>query len=129
MGSLNQWENDTVNRIHWIQKGNNFLTEQHGAVMAAVPDPNDPTTALNKELIFDLAEADEVLVGGEALSHCVGITLIDIANHIGEENIKKFTLLTDCTSNVAGCEALGQSYVDKLVSRGMKLSTTTTWKA
>lgn len=128
MEALLQWERETVNRIHWVQKGNNILTEQYSAVMADVPDPDDETTALNRDLISDLAEADEILVGGEALSHCVGGTLLDIANNIGEENISKLTLLTDATSNVGGCEALGQAYVDKLVARGMKLSTTTTWK-
>jgi hypothetical protein len=64
----------------------------------------------------------------KSLSHCVGGTLLDIANNIGEENISKITLLTDATSNVGGCEALGQAYVDKLVARGMKTSTTGIWK-
>ncbi len=128
MNTLLQWEQTTVNRIHWIQKGNNILTEQYSAVMADVPDPDDETTALNRDLISDLGEADEILVGGEALSHCVGGTLLDIADNIGEENIRKLTLLTDATSNVGGCEALGKAYVDKLVARGMKTSTTKTWK-
>jgi nicotinamidase-related amidase len=125
--ALIQWEKNTVNRIHWIQKGNNFLTEQYSAIMADVPDPADSTTQVNRELLNDFAEADEVLVAGEALSHCLGGTLWDIAENGGD--MSKFTLLTDATSNVANCENLGNDYVQKLVARGMKTSTTETWKA
>ncbi len=127
MNALTGWEKGTINRIHWIQKGNNFLTEQYSAIVADVPDPADPTTALNKELIADLAEADEVLVAGEALSHCLGGTLWDIAENGGD--MTKYTLLTDCTSSVTNCEKLGDDYVKKLVARGMKTATTGTWKA
>jgi nicotinamidase/pyrazinamidase len=129
MEQLLEWEKNTVNRIHWIQKGSNFLTEQYSAVLADVPDPNDATTSLNREFIEDIAEADEILVGGEALSHCVASTVTDIANNIGEENIRKLTLLTDASSNVGGCEHLGEDFIKNLVARGMKTTTTKTWRA
>lgn len=126
MDALLAWETSEINRIHWIQKGNNFMTEQYSAIRADVPDPMDPTTDINRELITDLNQADEVICAGLALSHCLGGTLWDLSENGCD--MQKFTLLTDCTANVDGCDSLGQDYVDKLVRKGLKLSTSQTWK-
>ena len=45
------------------------------------------------------------------------------------EEIKKFVLLQDATSavNLPGLEHLAKDFIDEMVSKGMKLSTTTTY--
>ena len=123
--ALINWEKDTFNRVNYIAKGSNFLTEHYSAVQADVPDDEDPTTKLNMYLIDELIEADEIWITGEALSHCVANTTIDIANNFGEDNIKKLVLLEDTTSSVSGFEQMGQDFVKEMVGRGMRVSKTT----
>jgi len=125
--ALVAWETKTINRVNFITKGSNFLTEHYSGVMADVPDDSDPTTKLNTALIDTLLEADEILITGEALSHCVANTIRDIANNFGDENIKKFVLLEDTSSNVPGFEKLGQDFVKEMVGRGMRLTKTVDW--
>jgi hypothetical protein len=61
---------------------------------------------------------------GEARSHCLANTVLDIANNFGEENIKKMVLLEDGTSDVPGFENLGEDFVKEMKGRGMRISTT-----
>lgn len=125
--ALNQWEQNGVNRVNYVTKGSNFLTEHYSGVMADVPDDGDPTTKLNVELIDALKEADEIVIMGEALSHCVKWTVKDIADNFGDEHIKKFNLLTDCSSSVTGFEKDGQDFITEMLARGMRITTTTAW--
>jgi nicotinamidase/pyrazinamidase len=60
--------------------------------MAEVPDPSDPGTALNTNVLQMLAEADIVGVMGEASSHCVRETVLQIANNIGQQHVTKVSL-------------------------------------
>ncbi len=39
-------------------------------------------------------------IGGEASSHCVKNTVVQIAENIGSQHVTKFHLLTDCMSPV-----------------------------
>ena len=121
--SLLEWESDFA-MVDYVTKGSNFWTEHYSAVQADVPDPEDPDTNLNNELINILKKADVILLAGEARSHCLANTVIDIANDFGEEHIKKMVLLTDATADVAGCEAMGEDFVREMVGRGMQTSTT-----
>ena len=67
-----------------------------------------------------LAGGANLIVAGEALSHCVANTVRDIASNFGEDNIKKLVLLTDCSSSVGGFEQLGTDFVAEMQARGMK---------
>lgn len=125
--ALIAWETKTISRVNFITKGSNFLTEHYSGVMADVPDDGDPTTKLNTDLIKVLKEADEILITGEALSHCVANTIRDIAAKFGDDNIKKFVLLEDTSSNVPGFEKMGTDFVKEMVGRGMRLAKTTSW--
>lgn len=122
--ALLRWEAKKVRGVDYVTKGSNIFTEHYSAVQADVPDPSDPTTMLNSQLINILQEADEILIAGEALSHCVANTIRDIANNFGEDNIKKFVMFEDTSSNVQGFEQLGTDFVNEMTGRGMKVSTT-----
>ena len=121
------WEKDFA-MVDYVTKGSNLWTEHYSAVMADVPDPEDPGTQLNMGLIETLQEADILLLAGEAKSHCLANTVIDIANNFGEENIKKMVLLEDCTSNVTDPPGtslftdISEKFVNDMVARGMQIS-------
>lgn len=123
--ALLAWEVKNVGTVDFVTKGSNYKTEHYSAVQADVPDDADIAgTGLNTGLIQILQNADVIAIAGQALSHCVANTITDIANNFGDDNIKKFVLLTDATSNVTGFEAMGEGFVKAMVARGMKLSTT-----
>ncbi|MBF0118832.1 MAG: hypothetical protein HQK79_08345 [Desulfobacterales bacterium] len=121
--ALLQWEK-TFAMVDYVTKGSNPYTEHYSAVQADVPDPCDPSTMLNTRLIETLENADIVVLCGEASSHCVANTVMDIANKFGEENIKKMVLLEDATSPVPGFENLSSDFIQKMKGRGMKISNT-----
>lgn len=125
--SFIEWETQTFSRVNFVAKGSNLFTEHYSAVQADVPDDKDPSTKLNTTLLDALVEADEILITGEALSHCVSNTVTDVANNFGDDNIKKLILLEDTSSNVGGFEKLGQDFVKEMTKRGMKTTTTRDW--
>lgn len=122
--ALTAWEEKFFRKANFIAKGSNLFTEHYSAVVADVPDDADESTRLNTRLIATLKTADRILLAGEALSHCVANTVIDIARNFGEEHVKKFVLLRNTTSNVTGCDALGEKFVNAMVQRGMRVMTT-----
>lgn len=125
--SLTRWAVKKFNKVNWVTKGSNFMTEHYSGVMADVPDDNDVTTKLNTGLLDILSNYDEILLAGEALSHCLANTVTDIATQFGDSQIKKFTLLTDCSSSVGGFEKLGKDFVLNMSKRGMRLSDSVNW--
>ena len=122
--ALRDWERKHFAIVDYVTKGSNIFTEHYSAVKAEVEDAGDPTTQLNGRLIDLLQDPQvgEIWIAGEALSHCVANTVRDIAKHFGEENIRKFVLLSDCSSSVPGCEKMGEDFVVEMKQRGMKVA-------
>lgn len=120
MAAFADWENSQFARVDYVTKGHNPWTEHYSAVQADVPDPKDATTQLNTALIDTLQQADVVLLSGQALSHCVANTVIDIADNFGDENVRKLVLIEDTSSSVPGFEALGNEFVARMKDRGMQ---------
>lgn len=129
--AMKRWEEREFGMVNFVTKGSNPFTEHYSAVAAEVPDPEDPSTLLNGDLIDALRDSDVILIAGEALSHCVKSTVEDIASNIGPEHVKKFVFLTDCSSPVPAVPggpdfpAIGQQFIADMVARGMKLATST----
>jgi len=65
--------------------------------------------------------ADNVLIVGEALSHCVINTIKDLQN----KDIKNITLLKDCSSSVAGYENISKEAIKKLSAEGVQIAKST----
>jgi nicotinamidase-related amidase len=130
--ALRRWEEAGTSPVNFVFKGTNPFTEHYSAIAAEVPDDSDATTLPNVALIERLRDSDVVLVGGEALSHCVKATVTDIADAIGSAHVGKFHLLTDCSSSVPApgggpdFPALGRAFVADMVARGMTEATSTT---
>lgn len=133
--ALRKWEEGEFATVNYVTKGSNIFTEHYSAVAAEVPDPEDPSTMLNGDLIDSLRDSDVILLAGEALSHCLLSTVQDIADNIGDEHVRKFTLLTDCTSPVQPVPgspdfpAIAQTWIETMRKRGMKTTTSTDFLA
>ena len=124
MDSLLNWEKK-FNLVNKVTKGSNMFTEHYSAVKADVIDPQDRTTMLNEKLVDALKEGDEdILIAGEALSHCVCQTIRDVADEFSDEQVKRFVLLEDACSNVATFEQFGQDFINDMTAKGMQISQT-----
>jgi nicotinamidase/pyrazinamidase len=128
------WEARNFANVDFVTKGSNPFTEHYSGVQADVPDPTDPSTQLNTGLINTLQDADIIILSGEARSHCLANTVLDIAAKFdadgNAEYIKKMVLLTDATSDVPDPPGttmfsdFGKQFVSDMCAKGMQLSTT-----
>jgi nicotinamidase/pyrazinamidase len=123
--AISEWETKFYAIAPRTTKGSNPFTEHYSAVKADVEHPSDPTTRLNSKLVDTLKDYDDILIAGEALSHCVANTIRDIADEFSVDQVKKFVLLQDASSNVTSFEKQGEDFVNEMVAKGMKLSSTT----
>lgn len=124
--ALFAWEDKNHGWVEKVTKGSWNFCEHFSAVKAEVPAPREPSTQLNTEFITTLMVADEILLSGEARSHCLANTVRDMANQFtsqGDALIKKCVLLTDATSDVPGFEKYGEDFVAEMIARGMRTST------
>jgi len=109
--------------IGFVTKGSNPWTEHFSGVKAEVPDPKDPSTQINTGLVQTLEKADIIILAGEALSHCMANTVRDIADNFSDPKyVQKLWLLSDCTSNVTGFDALGDTFIRELTAKGMNVT-------
>lgn len=130
---LLEWERRNIAIVDTVTKGSNPYTEHYSAVEAEVPDPMDPSTQLNMQLINMLQNRDQVVIAGEALSHCVANTVRDIVNTFSSEDVKKIVLLRDCTSNVGDPPGttlftdMGNNFLKEMQAKGMQVVDSTAY--
>jgi len=125
--ALQRWCDSEFANVDYVTKGSNPFTEHYGALMAEVPDANDPSTSLNTNFLEQLANADIIAVAGEASSHCVLTTVKQIAENIGDEHLKKFHILQDCMSPVGALPgldfpAIAKAFFTEMEKKGMILT-------
>lgn len=120
--ALCEWEQQFAT-VNYIPKGSNIKTEHYSIFQADVVDDEDPGTMLNTKIIKEIQEADIVGIAGEASSHCVANSVLDLANNFGDANIKKMVFLKDCSSPVPGFEKQAEDFIKNMVARGMQVST------
>jgi len=129
MKALLNWERTQFATIDFITKGSNPFTEHYSAVAAEVQDPEntDPSIMPNIRFFQMLENSDIVLVAGEASSHCVANTVMDMINMFpnAEQYTKKLVFLEDASSPVAGCESLTTTFLTEMTKNGMSISKTT----
>ncbi len=120
--AVERWSKNNFAYADYITKGSNLLTEHYSAVQADVPDPSDPSTQLNVGLVNTLSEADLILIGGEASSHCISATIRDVVNNFADISYaKKMKILTDCCGPVPGFEQQEQDFFDFCKQHGIEL--------
>lgn len=121
--AYNRWEDAVLGSVNKVVKGTNPWTEHYSAVMAEVPDADDPATQLNRGFIDLLRQADRVYITGEAGSHCVKATTEHIIEQFGPADARKLVLVTDCISPVAGFEPQYDAFVRDMLARGVRTAT------
>ncbi len=123
--AVHEWEETRFALSDVVTKGSNPFTEHFSAVQAEVPDPEDPSTQVNRGLIEALESADIVIWVGEALSHCLANTFRDVVKNFSDPTyVKKMVLCTDASSSVPGFENFGTDFINEMTAKGMRLSTT-----
>jgi len=104
-------------------KGMNPTSEQFGIFKQEVKTGDDEGE-FNHNLFYSLfGSKSEVLVSGQAKSHCVATSLKQIAE-THPDFVKQITLLSDTTSNVVGCENIADEIYKELRELGMDELTT-----
>jgi nicotinamidase-related amidase len=86
-------------------KGRNPLTENYSVLRPEVMEEasGSPIASANRDLVEHLLSFDEVIVAGEAQSHCVAWTVEDLLSEIRARDprlAERVVLLDDCTSPV-----------------------------
>lgn len=120
------WQMQRQRAVCSVFKGMNPWTEHYSALMAEVVDPTDPGTALNSVLLERLAQADLLVIAGEASSHCVRATVEHLVQYLPEGHAQRLLLLTDCMGPVAGFEAAEQEFFTAMRARGVQFATSDT---
>lgn len=129
--AFSEWVTVRTAQVDFVTKGSNIFTEHYSAIQAEVVDPTDPGTQVNTALINTLInDCDEIVVAGEAGSHCLANTVRDIATQFGDDSlVKKIVLLEDCTSPVPGFEKFQTDFISEMIGRGMQLTTSVDYLA
>lgn len=126
--AVSDFEDKHTTIVNTLTKGSNLWCEHFSPFEAEVPDPEDPSTAMNLQAIQRYQQADQVVIGGLARGHCLASGVRSIMEVFGQSReIEKLVLLTDCTADVAGLEFLGDAFVKDAAAKGMKLSTSTSY--
>jgi nicotinamidase/pyrazinamidase len=128
------WERKNYGIANTITKGSNWKTEHYSAVKADVVDPCDVSTNLNGDLIGALVNAvkdgNQILVAGEALSHCVANTIRDVVLEFDPAMLSNFTILEDCTSPVGGLalfKTMADGFMSEMIGKGMQVAKSTNY--
>ncbi|MFZ5549653.1 MAG: cysteine hydrolase [Pseudomonadota bacterium] len=120
--ALSAWEEENLAVVQAVTKGENPWTEHYSAMQAEVPDDDDPHTQLNRALVHALDQADLLLIGGEASSHCVKATTEHLVANLPSGDTGKLVLLTDAMSPVAGFEAQQRAFLADMQAKGARLA-------
>lgn len=123
MDALIEWTRDGK-FYQVVAKGTYPLSEHFGIFRANVPLANRPETQLNQALIDTLEKYQNVYLVGEAKSHCVANSLKQ-AMEDAPALAKKFIILEDCMSDVAGLSHLGTPIYEKAKKLGIRFAKST----
>ncbi len=115
----------------WMHKGSNPLTEHYSIIQPEVPAPGLSGGGKNQAFLDELAEADLIVVAGEAMSHCVLETMEDLVEEFSDrpDVLRKVLFLRDCTSPVVHPEidfgAIAEARLAEFEQMGVRMATST----
>mmetsp|Transcript_8769 Transcript_8769/g.13508 ORF Transcript_8769/g.13508 Transcript_8769/m.13508 type:complete len:223 (-) Transcript_8769:2222-2890(-) len=118
--ALDDWSVATGGSVEFVTKGQNLLTESYSALAAEVPVNEE--TSFNEAVMESLLKSKNLMVAGQAMSHCVNYTLRDIVEHWPQRPRGEITLLIDCASAVPGFEAAAEQFQKDMEAAGVVLS-------
>lgn len=118
---LNQWSVAKRRMINFVTKGSHPDTEHYSAMKADVAVATDPGTKLNTNFLKFLGIADELIITGQASSHCVANTVRDIAENFTPEQVRKFVIVKDLMSPVPIAKALADKFLADMAGLGVRI--------
>jgi nicotinamidase/pyrazinamidase len=106
--------------VHKALKGTYQFSEHYGVFEAEVPDHAHPETQFNYPLARRVSEGvDLLIVAGEASSHCVAASVLQLLSVLdGMEHRPRILLLRDCMSPVPGFESDQDALFDRVSDAG-----------
>ncbi len=119
MRAVLAWSHRTRRDYRTVSKGINPLTEHFGVFKAQVPVANAPETELDERFLAELNAFDQVLVAGEARSHCVATSIRQIVKY-APALAAKVVALTDCMSDVPNFGHFADPIFEEATKSGMK---------
>ena len=124
--ALQIWQSRNGKDVVWIPKGEDPSTEMYSAVKPEVqPEPDENWEDSELADLLEDTDCDDVLVAGEALSHCVKATVEDMTDKLYDSiAIIKLVLLTDATSPVTLAKEAADAFVKEMVEKGMRKAAT-----
>ncbi|MGA2442065.1 MAG: hypothetical protein ABSH08_14010 [Tepidisphaeraceae bacterium] len=123
--ALDNWCQEKFATVDYVTKGSNVFTEHYGAFAAEVPNPEDPTTQLQTDLIKSIEDNDVIVWAGEASTHCVLTTMKQAFEVFGADSIKKSVLLIDAMSGIPHAQKTFDDFVDEYQKKGLRVAKTT----
>jgi nicotinamidase/pyrazinamidase len=121
---LHEWEETNNTAVSFLMKGTNALSEHYSAFKAEVVRPDDPHTKLNERFIAELNRYDEIIVAGQALSHCVNFSVRDLVETLPASSRRKIIVLSDGCSAIKGFEEAAKAFRDDMEKEGVRFLTT-----
>jgi len=101
----------------------------YSALKAEVPVKDDPSTSLNLRLVKQLASHSQVVVCGQAKSHCVNYTTRDLLSAWPKGRpTADICVLSDATSAVGGYEKEAAKFFDDMQTAGVTLVKAAEWQ-
>lgn len=123
MSALMSWTGDTSRHYRIVRKGYYPYSEHYGAFAAEIPCPDDPSTTYNKQLEKELDNYDQILIAGEAKSHCVKNTIAQLMA-ANKDIMRKVVILADAMSPVAGFESEANNTFESAKELGARICLT-----
>jgi nicotinamidase-related amidase len=123
--ALQYWTGRRLHNIAYLHKGMNNMTEMYSCIQAEVSVETDRTTIKNTELMRKLLTCKRLMICGQASTHSVHFTAVDILHDCPAGHEARMVLLTDAMSPVAGLKEKETEFLTYCKSKGVTLSTTT----
>ena len=117
--SLSEWETKNNTKVEFVLKGMNHKTEHYSALKAEVV-LDDEDTKLRTDVINGLVDY-KVTITGEASSHCVAGTTLDLLENMDKLMRENVIILKNCMSPVPGFESNADAFFVKVEELGAKV--------
>jgi nicotinamidase/pyrazinamidase len=130
--ALARWAIRNSQLVFYMWKGTNPKAEMYSAFKADVEVPGADETKLNKQVLDRIYCYNNIVICGEASSHCVTNSVADMVEYFETKRGEKphLLLLSDCTSPVQGYDKQAAQFfkdidkckfLDVLTSKDLKM--------
>lgn len=111
--ALSEWAKENRQLVCYMWKGTNPKAEMYSAFKADVEVPGADETKLNKQVLDRLYRSENIVICGQASSHCVRHSVDDMVKYFKDKrgDTPKLYLMSDCSSPVAGYEKTTEQFL------------------